>query len=129
MVDDLIPDDVRQFILRFIESVAHLEGLLLLRSDPQTAWTVDQVAGRLYIDKAQAAGVLAYLSANGFLNTTGSPVPAYSYRPASRELAQTVDRVAEYYSKYLIPVTNLIHSRPKPKIQQFADAFRLRKDK
>src|SRR5689334_18385544 len=110
MVDDLIPDDVRQFILRFIESVAHLEGLLLLRSDPQTAWTVDQVTGRLYIDKAQAAGVLAYLSTNGFLKTTGSPVPAYSYRPASMELAQTVDRVAEYYSKYLIPVTNLIHS-------------------
>jgi hypothetical protein len=129
MVDDLIPDDVRQFIFSFIESVAHLEGLLLLRADPQAAWRVDQVAGRLYIDKRQAAEVLAHLSANGFLNATGNQVPAYSYRPASAELAQTVDRVADYYSKYLIPMTNLIHSRPKPKIQQFADAFRLRKDK
>ena len=129
MVDDLIPDDVRQFILRFIESVAHLEGLLLLRSEPQTEWTVDNVAGRLYIDKRQAADILALLSADGFLNAGGGSVPVYRYSPASTELAQTVDRVAEYYSKYLIPVTNLIHSRPKPKVQQFADAFRLRKDK
>jgi len=38
-----------------------------------------------------------------------------------------VDRIADVYSKYLIPVTNLIHSKPENKVQKFADAFNLRK--
>ena len=40
-----------------------------------------------------------------------------------------LERLAEIYAKHLVPVTNLIHSKPKPRIQEFADAFRLRKDK
>jgi len=39
-----------------------------------------------------------------------------------------LERTAEAYAKHLVPVTNLIHSKPKPRIQEFADAFRFRKD-
>ena len=38
MADDPIPADLRDFILRYIDSVAHLEALLLLRANPETAW-------------------------------------------------------------------------------------------
>jgi hypothetical protein len=38
-----------------------------------------------------------------------------------------VGEVVEAYSKYLIPVTNLIHSKPQTRVQQFAEAFKLRK--
>jgi hypothetical protein len=127
MADDLIPNDVKRFILDNIDSVAHMEGLLLLRSDPQTEWTIEEAAKRLYISSEQATDVLARLSATGFLIASASGV--YKYLPHSTELAQMGDCIAEVYAKYLIPVTNLIHSKPKPKVQQFADAFRLRKDK
>lgn len=129
MADDLIPDDVKQFVLENIDSVAHMEGLLLLRSDPQAEWTVEDAAKRLYINSEQATEILARLSANGFLIASASDVPVYKYLPHSAELAQMTDRTAEVYAKYLIPMTNLIHSKPKPRVQQFADAFRLRKDK
>lgn len=40
MAGDLIPDDVREFVIRHIESVAQLEALLLLRANPDRAWDV-----------------------------------------------------------------------------------------
>ena len=40
-----------------------------------------------------------------------------------------VGQVADLYSRYLVPVTNLIHTKKTSRIQEFADAFRIRKDK
>jgi len=53
---------------------------------------------------------------------------AYRYQPGSLVLSQMVNRVAEIYSEQLVPVTNLIHSKPKSRVQEFADAFKFRKD-
>jgi hypothetical protein len=38
------------------------------------------------------------------------------------------DLLADVYARYLVPVTNLIHAKPKSRVQEFADAFKLRKD-
>jgi hypothetical protein len=39
-----------------------------------------------------------------------------------------IARLADVYARHLIPVTNLIHSKPR-RIREFADAFKLRKDR
>lgn len=56
-----IPEDVAQFIIEKIDSVAQLEALLLLRDNPQQQWDIAAVAKRLYIDDEQAGKVLARL--------------------------------------------------------------------
>jgi transcription initiation factor IIE alpha subunit len=128
MAEDLIPDDVERFIVDRIDSVAELEGLLLFRGNPETEWTGEMLAQRLYTNREQAENVLSRLDEQGLLaSVMKGDSPAYRYRPGSPELAKIVERVAEVYSKYLIPVTNLIHSKPQSKVQQFADAFKLRK--
>ncbi|MDQ6788232.1 MAG: hypothetical protein M3033_15615 [Acidobacteriota bacterium] len=127
MTDDLIPDDVRQFIVEKIDSVAELEGLLLLSRHSETVWNIEALAQRLYASHRQTEDVLAHLYSMGFLESGESEPLSYRYKPASPKLAEMVDRVAEIYSKYLVPVTNLIHTKPERKIQQFADAFKLRK--
>jgi len=124
-----IPDDVAQFIIENVESVAQLEALLLLRNNPETGWSVRGLAARLYISDEQTAELLLVLCAQGFATTDAKEPPLYRYRPRSMELKTMLDRLAEMYAKHLVPVTNLIHSKPKPRIQEFADAFRLRKDK
>jgi hypothetical protein len=129
MADDLIPDDVKQFILENIDSVAHLEGLLLLRGSPEAGWSVEEIAKRLYIDQKQTADLLARLYVLGFLTIKETSSPIYRYQPDSSELGQMVDRLAETYTKYLVPVTNLIHSKPQTRVQEFADAFRLKRRK
>ena len=127
MADDLIPDDVRQFIVDKIDSVAELEGLLLLSRHPETEWSVQALAQRLYATQQQTENVLTHLYALGFLKATEGKSLSYHYQPISNNLAEMVDRVAEVYTKYLVPVTNLIHSKHETRIQQFADAFKLRK--
>jgi hypothetical protein len=127
MVDDLIPEDVKQFILEKIDSVAELEGLLLFSRNPENDWSVEELARRLYATPEQTADVLTRLYSQNFLTVKAGEPLTYQYRPGTQKLAETVDRVAEIYSKYLVPVTNLIHSKPQTKVQQFADAFKLKK--
>jgi hypothetical protein len=128
MVADLIPDDVKVFLLRHIDSVAHLEALLLLRANPELEWNADTLAKRLYVSVQETAGLLARLCADGFLEARGDQMLLYQYHCRLREQTDMVDRVAELYRRYLIPITHFIHAKPRTRVQEFADAFRLRKD-
>lgn len=125
MTDDPIPADLRDFILRFIDSVAHLEALLLLRANPQTAWEAATVAARLYTSADQAGEVLARLCSEHLLVCENG---LYRYQGQSPEHIAMIDRLADSYAKQLIPITNLIHGKPR-RIRQFADAFKFRKDR
>lgn len=127
MSKNVIPDEVAQFILEKIDSVAQMEALLLLRSNPQGEWSLHALAKRLYIREKQTSEVLARLCVEGLIIATGEP-PLYRYQPISTDLRRMVDRMADIYARHLVPVTNLIHSKPKTRVQEFADAFRLRKD-
>jgi hypothetical protein len=125
MTDDPVPAELREFILRYIDSVAHLEALLLLRANPQTPWEVSTVAARLYTAEKQAAEVLVQLCNDGLL-VCGNGL--YRYANQSAENVAMIDDLATAYAKQLIPITNLIHGKPR-RIRQFADAFKFRKDR
>lgn len=124
MADDMIPADLRDFILRHIDSVAHLEALLLLRATPETAWEVAAVAARLYLAVGQVREVLDQLCDEHLL---GCENGFYRYGGQPPEQLGMIDRLADAYAKQLIPVTDLIHTKPR-RIRQFADAFKFRKD-
>jgi hypothetical protein len=125
MVNDPVPGNLRDFIVRYIDSIAQLEALLLLRANPADEWTPAEVAARLYTSEQDAAEVLARLcdDALAFCNEG-----IYHFGCETTELRDLVDRLAEAYSQQLIPVTNMIHAKPR-RIRQFADAFKFRKDK
>jgi hypothetical protein len=130
MADNIIPDDVKRFILQNIDSIAQWEGLLLLRANPQTEWNKETIAQRLYIRPEEAGELLAKLAAQGFLIISGdSSMLTYRYQPASPDLEHMVTYIAALYRQFLIPITHLIHTKPKARVQKFADAFKLRKDK
>jgi len=124
MADESIPDDVREFIMRNIDSIAQLEALLLLREHPTGTWTVASVAKRLYTSEQDIAEVLQRLADDGFLAVQDG---AYRFSCKMPEQETAVHRMAETYRRQLIPVTNMIHSKPR-RIRQFADAFKFKKD-
>jgi hypothetical protein len=128
MNPDVLPADLGQFILETIDSVAEMEALLLLRGNPHHEWDVATVARRLYVDEKQAHAALTRLVEQNLLVAELAEPPRYRYEPGSPELKTLVDRLAEVYSRHLVPVTNLIHSKPKTRVQEFADAFKFRKD-
>jgi len=125
MTEAIIPDDLRDFILRHIDSVAQLEALLLLRSNPGADWDAAEAAKRLYIGEQAAAEVLGRLCADGLL---GQNAGRYRYQERNEEQRRMVDRLAEAYARHLIPVTNIIHAKPG-RIRQFADAFKFRRNR
>ena len=125
MSDEFLPDDVRRFILGHIDSIIQLEALLLLHKYPKQNWTIEAVANRLYVDRSAVGDVLAQLASDG-LCICGDQF--FRYGPSSAEQAATIDRLSDAHAQYLIAVTNLVHGKPA-RIQKFADAFRLRKDK
>jgi hypothetical protein len=127
-VPERIPDDARAFLLQRIDSIAQLEALLLLRTDPVLTWDAEALAKRLYISVQETAAILHHLQVNGFLVTVKDSSGVYQYQPASPDLAHMVDRIADLYARYLIPVTQLIHTKPLTRVQEFADAFKLKKD-
>lgn len=122
-----LPDDVRRFVLTSVPSVPYLEALLLMRRDAVATWTSSQLASRLYVPVTQAAQLLESLETSGIAALAPGTEGAYSYRP-SQELAELLDRVAAHYASNLLAITDLIHSSLNRRANQFADAFRWRKD-
>lgn len=100
MDEALIPDEVRDFLLGHIDSIAQLEALLLLRGDPACAWSAETLAKRLYITTQEAAVVLERLATDSFLAAAPDALGDYQYHPASGELATMIDRVAALYAEY-----------------------------
>jgi predicted ArsR family transcriptional regulator len=122
-----LPDHVRRFLLTSVPSVPYLEAVLLLRGQ-RTPWTVAAVARRLYLREETAGELLAALQTTGVARVVEGEGPSFVYSPATPELAAMLDDVAKAYATNLVAVTDLIHSRLDRRAQQFADAFRWRKD-
>jgi hypothetical protein len=125
LADDLIPEDLRDFILRHIDSIAQLEALLLLRRNPSETWTARTAATRLYIDESEAENVLEHLCSNGLLSVSGD---GFRFDCQNDDERQMVERLAESYTRHLIPVTNLSHAKPR-RLREFSDAFKIRKER
>jgi hypothetical protein len=124
----MIPEEIAQFITNHIDSIAQLEALLLMRREPHGPWSASSLAQRLYTGEKETVDALERLCAAGLATALGHTPACYCYAPVSPELGALVDRTADLYSKHLVPITNLIHSKPKTRVQEFADAFRIRKD-
>lgn len=130
MAQPPIPEDIRRFILTSIASVPHLEALLLLRAGAAQDWLSSAVAERLYIGEKVAMHLLDDLTRAGMTALAGKRDGQFVYRyaPASPALGATIDQLADLYTRHLLDITHLIHSKMDRKAQQFADAFKWRKD-
>jgi hypothetical protein len=129
-----IPEDLRRFVLTSIPSVPFLEALLLMRADPSQPWSRDTLARRLYVRDKVAENLLAELCRAGMAAPwpagagAGPSADTYCYRPRDEALRARIDGLADFYASHLVEVTHLIHSSLDRKAQQFADAFKWRKD-
>ena len=118
------PIGFRDFIVKHIDSVAQIEALLLVRSNPQERWNVSQIAARLYASETEVAEALDRLCAAGLLIRDND---IYRFEGISPENAALIHDLLTIYARHLIAVTNIIHAKPR-RIRSFADAFRFRKD-
>ena len=128
MPRDPLPEDLRRFILTSIPSVPYVEAMLVCRDARGAAVSNELIAKRLYLAGKAATEVMQQLREAGVVEAAGTDPVSHRFRPATPELMAMLDVLAAYYRSHLVDVTDLIHSRTARRAQQFADAFKLRKD-
>ena len=128
MTAGAIDPAVERFLLDSIDTVPHLEALLLLFQSPATVWSDVQLAARIYVSERQASAILEDLTRRSLIARV-EPSPAkYQYIARSPEQSALLDQVARSYRTQLVQVTRFIHSNASASVRDFARAFRL-KDK
>jgi hypothetical protein len=123
MATQYVPDDIRDFILKHIGSVAQIEALLLIWSSPEERWSVARIAARIYTGETETAKALDGLCADGLLVCRGGVFGL----SASEENVEMIRRLQEVHARHLIPVTDVIHSKSRGP-HSAAETFRHRRD-
>lgn len=122
-----IPEDILRFVADSIDSVPHLEALLLLWEYSDKVWTEEEIAQRVYISRDNARATLHDLVRRQFV-TTESAVADHRYRydPRWDESRQMMPRVADCYRRHLVGLANFIHSKASLAVRDFARAFQFK---
>jgi IclR-like helix-turn-helix domain-containing protein len=119
--------DVAAFLDAHIDSIPQLEILLLLHEGRGAAWTVEQIAARIYQEPSQAQPLLRGLQSHGLVEAGGEGAGfRYAEGPDHHEV---VDRLARAYRTDLIGVTRFVHAKASRSVLEFARAFDLKKDR
>jgi|SRR5579884_3312660 hypothetical protein len=121
-------EEVDQFIAEQIETVPHLEALLLLWRTRPKIWPVEEMARALYVPAELAGDVLRDLSLQGLIVESGDSPRQYEY-VSSQGRDRLMERLDSTYRRELIRITRMIHSKAPSAIREFARAFRFTKDK
>ena len=116
--------DIDRFLLAEVDSIPHLEALLLIWKSRPKQWSIDALSRSLYVPLDRARAVVFDLQQREMLLVESELCrynDAYAYD-------WMIPHVAEGYRQELVRITNLIHSKASPAVREFARAFRLKKD-
>jgi DNA-binding IclR family transcriptional regulator len=104
--------DVTAFLDAHIDSIPQLEILLLLHEGRPAAWSVEQIAARVYVEPSHVQPLLRGLQSRGLVE----------HHPA-------VERLVRLYRTDLIGVTRYVHAKASRSVLDFARAFDFKKDR
>lgn len=121
--------DAYDFILQHIDSVPHLEALMLLWNSRPVGWTCEELATRLYIPSESVGDLLRDLVRLQWVSESPSQPARYSYLPHSEAQDEMMRQVEASYRRDLVRISTMIHSKTSPSVREFARAFRLKKER
>jgi hypothetical protein len=129
MTDETRNPQVDQFIADHIDSVPHLEALLLLWNSRPKTWSAEQMARSLYVRPEQAARILEGLLQRDLVVADSADPNRYSYSAASAQRNELMQAVDATYRREIVRISSLIHSKASAGVRDFARAFRFTKEK
>ena len=126
--DHFSKQEVDSFILNEIDSVPHLEALLIFRVRRNRSLLAAEVAAQLYIPEESATSILQDLERRSLVRSIEGEPPRFQYAP-SGDLDTLIRHVEITYRRELVRVANMIHSKASSAVRDFARAFRITKEK
>jgi hypothetical protein len=121
--------EVYKFIAEKIDSVPHLEALLLLWNSRPAKWSAADLASRLYVDRNVARQLLDDLTREALIVALPGSAEQYFYEPKSDERDRLVGLVDVTYRKQVVRISTMIHSKASSAVRDFARAFRFTKER
>jgi hypothetical protein len=121
--------DPYKFIQENIDSVPHLEALMLLWNSRPSGWTVENLSARLYVPVEQAHAVIRDLVRLQLVNETAETPPTYAYLAREGDQDELMRRLDTAYRHDLVRISTMIHAKISSQVREFARAFRIRKDR
>lgn len=119
------PDAVLSFVDRHIESLEHLEILLLLASQ-ERSWSATEIFQKIQSSQASVDQRLQALVAAGLLAKDEDG--RFRFAPKDEATRNLVNDLAEAYRTRRVRIIEAIYTRKTDAVQSFADAFKFRKD-
>ena len=120
---------IYEFIYHNIDSVPHLEALVLLWNSRPVWWTCEELASRLYIPSDQVAHLLRDLVRMELVMESAAPPSRFSYLPKSEKQNELMISLDTAYRKDLVRISKMIHSKTSSGVREFARAFQFRQGK
>lgn len=121
--------DPYDFILEKIDSVPHLEALVLLWNSRPVGWTCEELASRLYLPAERTAQVLRDLLRMQLIAENPGPPPRCSYVHQSEAQDELLASLEDAWRKDLVRISSMIHSKASSSVREFARAFNLKQEK
>jgi hypothetical protein len=122
MSKQALPAVVQHLISSHLRSIDHVAVLLAVRS--AGGGDAHRVSAPAMVTPAVATEILEELKQRGLLAQHGGD---YRFEP-NDALEEAVAQLAEMYNTKPVTLVRAIYDRPTTAIQQFADAFKLRRD-
>jgi hypothetical protein len=123
-----ISEDVQQFLVKQVRSIERLEILLLLSSSPERRWTVEDVYRAVLTNEHSVEETLERFCQADLAGKSEAAPWTYRYSPASEEVKSLVAQLAKLYKQRPVSVIDIIYRRSVSDIEEFAKAFKIRKD-
>jgi hypothetical protein len=119
----LVDEAFFELVRHHIPSVWALELILLMRSQPQRAWTAAELVAELRASRPLVRDNLKSFQNSGLVAAEAGE--RFRFTPAGALLQEFCDRLAETYKERPVAMINLI-AAPPDKVQELADAFRFK---
>jgi DNA-binding MarR family transcriptional regulator len=119
--------DPYKFILDKVDTVPHLEALMLLWNSRPVGWTCAELGSRLYIPSDRVGDLLRDLVRMQLIIESSTETLRYSYvskTPEQDELMRAVDAA---HRQDLVRISTMIHAKTSPAVREFARAFLFKK--
>jgi hypothetical protein len=128
MAQEQLPDDVLRFIADHIDTVPHLEALLLLWETSGKCWRAEDLAARIYVRSDAGIRILKDLEQRKLAKTGADPI-CYEFDAAWDQTEHLMARIAATYRHHLVRVATIIHAKASPSVREFARAFEIKKER
>lgn len=121
--------DVYSYILETFDTVPQLEALVLVWNSRPVKWTLEELASRLYLPEEEIEPLMRDLVRLGLVAESPGPGGQYSFLAGSPEREEMMFLVDAAYRRDLVRISTMIHNKASSAVQEFARAFRVKRDK